>query len=295
MREGLADLADLVSKVPVSIPGTPISTKLLGPLGRKLRPTKGDIVQVKERIASKLSQQRRKILIIIDDIDRLTADETREIFRLVKSIADFPNTIYFLSFDRLVVSKMLDKSVEGSGDSYLEKIIQVPFELPLPSRESIRRMLTERIDLIIQDSPQELFDGHRWREIFLSGIDRFITTPRDAVRLANTLSVTYPAVDGEVNIVDFVAIETLRTFRPEVYRAIRSKPDEFTSIAPGDPFSSLGYDPVEARSFHESWLQDVPQENREAIRVIMRRLFPKVDSIWSGSDIWVRPTAGVAP
>ena len=44
-----------------------------------------------------------KIIIVIDDIDRLNNTEIRQIFQLVKSLADFPHTIYLLSFDKNVI------------------------------------------------------------------------------------------------------------------------------------------------------------------------------------------------
>src|SRR5437764_9651607 len=97
------------------------------------------------------------VLVLIDDIDRLTGDETREMFRLVKSLADFPNTIYLLAFDRARVASVLDESYGGAGSVYLEKIVQVSFELPLPPRESLWGLLTERIDAIIRDTPEDRF------------------------------------------------------------------------------------------------------------------------------------------
>ena len=53
------------------------------------------------------------------------------------------------------------------------------------------------------------------------GIDPLIQVPRDVVRFTNTLSVTYPAVCGEVNPVDFIALEAIRNFLPDLYDIIR--------------------------------------------------------------------------
>lgn len=56
-----------------------------------------------------------------------------------------------------------------------------------------------------------------------------IRTPRDLLRLVNAFSVTWPAVRGEVNVADFVALETLRLFQPKLYNAIRANKSRLTS------------------------------------------------------------------
>ena len=61
---------------------------------------------VKEDIAVKLRVLNRKVIIVIDDIDRLTKSEIRQIFQLVKALADFPNTVYLLSFDKDIVCEI---------------------------------------------------------------------------------------------------------------------------------------------------------------------------------------------
>ena len=48
---------------------------------------------------------KSKIIVILDDIDRLTNSEIAQVFTLVKSLADFDNFIYILSFDELIVTK----------------------------------------------------------------------------------------------------------------------------------------------------------------------------------------------
>ena len=52
------------------------------------------ILMLSQVFNQELEDLDKKILIVIDDIDRLCDEEIREIFQLVKSIADFKNTIY---------------------------------------------------------------------------------------------------------------------------------------------------------------------------------------------------------
>ena len=89
-----------------------------------------DLISTKDEIVELLKDQSNKIIVVMDDIDRLNNKEIRQIFQLIKSIADFQNTIYLLAFDKKVVIKALSQVQEGQGSEYLEKIVQIPFEVP---------------------------------------------------------------------------------------------------------------------------------------------------------------------
>ena len=64
-------------------------------------------------------RDRLKIVAIIDDIDRLNDEEIRAVFQLVKSLADFPNMMYFLSFDLDTVTHALN-SVQAVSYTHLD-------------------------------------------------------------------------------------------------------------------------------------------------------------------------------
>ena len=75
---------------------------------------------------------------MIDDIDRLNHVEIRQVFQLVKKLADFKNTVYLLAFDKDVVLDGFEaKCKQAPGEQYLEKIITVPFDVPNPSPSDI--------------------------------------------------------------------------------------------------------------------------------------------------------------
>ncbi len=214
----------------------------------------------------------------MDDIDRLAADEIRQLFQVVKAVADFPNVIYLLAFDREVVVKALEVSGATNGDDYLEKIVQVPFTLPLPDRTQLQGMFFERLNRMIADTPDSLFDQEHWANVFLDGIDPFIRKPRDVVRLANALGVTYAAVVGEVNSVDFIAIETLRVFVPIAFETIRGNSGMFT----GGAGRYARGDRDDERRFHEKWLAQIPNE-RAVVEKLIGHVFPRLASVWGNT------------
>jgi predicted KAP-like P-loop ATPase len=278
IRNKLADFADLVSEVPLPHAG------LAKASAKVLRPKPKDIAKLKHEISTALSKQKRRILVIVDDIDRLTSDEIRQVFRVVKAVADFPKVTYLLAFDKRVVTRSLSELQGGSGEDYLEKIVQVPFELPLVDRLSIRNLFFEKLDPMLSDVEPKSFDKVYWGNIFFEGIDRFLETPRDVVRFANTLVVTFRAVIGEVNPIDFIAIESLRMFVPEVYDCVRTNRQMFCGHSTNPLRAPTGQD---LEKFHEGWLERLGRSNPllvQPVQSMLKRLFPKLQNVWGNSQ-----------
>jgi len=105
----LSEFMEAISDLPIDIP---ILSELLRSGGKILRALtearQKDLTKLKERLEDGLKKLGRKIIVVIDDIDRLTTDEIRQMFGVVKAVANFPNTIYLLAFDRDVAVKALE-------------------------------------------------------------------------------------------------------------------------------------------------------------------------------------------
>ena len=132
-----------------------------------------DLDQVRKDLDVLLAKQKRKILIVIDDIDRLNIVEIRQVFQLVKALGDFPNTIYFFAFDQAIVARALSQEQGGTGEAYLEKIVQVPFQLPAISLVEVHKVLFSRLDELIKDLPSDKWDHTYWGNVFQEGLRYF--------------------------------------------------------------------------------------------------------------------------
>ncbi|MDG9827102.1 P-loop NTPase fold protein [Pseudomonas aeruginosa] len=272
--EGVGGLIDLTG---VSGGAGGLIGKLLGQAKRKPK----DVPALKDSITGILQKAGKRILVIIDDIDRLTPEETRQLFTVIKALADFPNVIYLLAFDRDVAAQAIEQQSGLPSERYLEKIIQVPFELPPVDRVALRAALSKRLDEILADVPEGSFDQSYWTNVYHDGIDALIQVPRDVVRFTNTLAVTYPAVRGEVNAVDFIALEALRVFLPGLYDVIRTNPDRFSGHSRD---SRYGADERTKEAFHTGWAQALPDQLQESSKALIERIFPKTGRMGYGSD-----------
>gem|GEM_PF-3380911 len=92
-----------------------------------------------------------KLVIIMDDIDRLEDNEILDVFRLVKYTADFPNFVYLLSFDKKIVSTALNNLQLDNGEEYINKIINVSYDVPAITIGELKREYLYRFDKLFQD------------------------------------------------------------------------------------------------------------------------------------------------
>lgn len=271
----LAGFGEIVSEIPEPTGIVKYLGKIL-PSFNKMQEKQAR--EIKEEIAKEIKKQGVRILIIIDDIDRLSADEIVSIFRVIKAVANFPRTSYLIAFDKDVVVRALKRVQKVSGENYLEKIVQVPFDLPLPDKISLRKLFFEMLDKIFAGTPEELFDRTYFGNVFWDGIDHFIRTVRNANRLTNALKITYPSVVGEVNPVDFLAIETIRIFLPEIYYLIRSNPEMFSGHSESRGIFGPGIEDI--KPFHNNWLNQLPENDKETVKKLMLRIFPKLRAVF---------------
>jgi predicted KAP-like P-loop ATPase len=242
-----------------------------------------DLNTIRAELNKLLEKQPHRIIVVIDDIDRLNNTEIRQIFQLIKSLGDFPNTIYLLAFDKNVVINALKKVQEGSGIEYLEKVVQIPFEVPLISKQEVERLLFSQLDELIKDIPENKWDQTYWGNIYHSGLKYFFRNIRDVTRYINSLRFSFEMVKGEVNAIDFLAITGLQVFIPEVYYGIRDNKDIFAGV-----FDS-GYGRSDALKDQAKKRRDeiigrANESLQEVLKDFLKRLFPKLESIYGNTN-----------
>lgn len=178
-----------------------------------------DLRIAKEKLESKLVEANKKIIIIIDDIDRLTNSQIRDIFQLVKQVADFPNVIYVLLMDRDIVRSALKEVHNISGDEYLEKIIQIPFEIPLLGKDKVNDILLKRLhDVVDKIDDNVEWDGNYFESIFLNCVSPYVNNLRDVNRVINVFQFRYGALYKETAFEDLLAITTIEVLEPQLYK-----------------------------------------------------------------------------
>lgn len=176
----------------------------------------------KNNLIQELNKYDRKIIVVIDDIDRLTKTQVQDVFQLVKQIGDLPNIIYFLPMDREAVISALDKKHVGNGEKYLEKIIQIPFSIPELDKESIRNILDTKVQKIMDENPQEkqIIDLDYKQSIYYNCISLYVKNLRDVNRVLNIFKFRYSIFKNEICVEDILALSIMEALDPRLFKWI---------------------------------------------------------------------------
>lgn len=222
-----------------------------------------------DEVARELSKLNRPVIIVIDDIDRLTTLEIRDIFKLVRLTASFPNLIYILAFDRDRVEAALDET-NVPGRAYLEKIIQVAFDLPATPDTALRSEVLNELQKVMDGIEGERFDASRWSDIFAEIIYPLVGNMRDVARLAMSVRTTLQALARDVETVDLLALEAIRVFRPEIFSHLRSMRTALTQT--GGTFGGSSKNAEHQAKVDR--LMEIAGEDENLVKALLERVFP---------------------
>lgn len=192
-----------------------------------------ELKELRDKVETIFIRHKTRVVVFVDDIDRLDRIEIQTLFKLVRLSADFPYMTYILTFDDEIVSAALGQAYEGgdarAGRRFLEKIIQLPLHLPNAPSENLRKLVFQAVERLLNDNNIALTEAESYdfANNFALSFEAMLRTPRQARTYENALTFALPALAGETNIVDLLLIEAVRIFVPKLYLAIRENPEQF--------------------------------------------------------------------
>ncbi|MGH8994438.1 MAG: KAP family P-loop NTPase fold protein [Acidimicrobiales bacterium] len=178
------------------------------------------VFEERAELKKELSKLDSRLVVVLDDVDRLRPDEVRDIIRLVRLVGDFPNTIYLLAFDRRRVEECLGEGDLQRGRAYLEKIVQVAYDVPIARDPDLTTLFLDGLLPLVGASTTGPLRGDDWQNVFAFVIKPLLESPRDVRRYLQSLPMTIQMVGDEVALADLLALESIRVLRPDMFEAI---------------------------------------------------------------------------
>jgi hypothetical protein len=281
--------------------GTSIGSSLsFGAFGINFSP--GDLIQglsektieeTKEGVSDLLDNANRRVIVLIDDIDRMDNEEVATLFKLVKVAADFDYINYVLAFDDDAVSLALSTKYGGTeeaGRRFVEKIVQLPLALPAASREVVREKTISGIARGLLDAGLSPLPDENLR--LINALDQWIvpriSNPRLLKRLLNAVVFAASAVGREVNYVDLVLVESIRTLYGPLYGFIRSHKELLTGVDLPWVITEKE-DRAKLRAMGDGelnpYMGQLPVAHRVDALALLTEVFPFARSVW-GDHAW---------
>lgn len=187
----------------------------------------------KKDIEEILSKSKRYIIYMIDDIDRLRNEDIAFVMQLVKNIADFPKIIYILAYDHDIVNKALNHTDGDNGRDFMEKIVQVPIQIPTLDEANLLNYFEKELCEIVLAGPNE---EHKaiYSEVSKRAIENqthkrllpYLRSIRDCNRVLNAFQVRYLICSQFCTVDDLLCIVVLSIFEPKLISYIIDHPNE---------------------------------------------------------------------
>ncbi|KVV37573.1 NTPase [Burkholderia territorii] len=264
--------------------GTPVLGRGLSLLGRDRGSEPLD--KVRDALEVRLRELDRPLVVFVDDIDRLEPEQIRMLLRQVKANANLPNIVFVLLFQPSIIERALDPVADGDGRAFLEKVVQASFDLPVVPVSVVHHIFAEELAELAGTYATEAngFSQTRWGNAFVGCIQPQLRNMRDARRLISSIAVHLPlhAADDvfEVNIVDFLLLEALRVFEPDLHEALFRERELVLQEGRFPGYSRRDDD----RTAAERLLELVPEQRRVIARDALKDLFPPIEWAYGGTN-----------
>lgn len=188
--------------------------------------------ELKDHIIESLSEIKVPIYILIDDLDRMDADEILAVIGLLRNTANFPYLKYVVGCDRdYLLEKLKEKNID---QDYLQKIFMAEFYLPeiyavAPYYEECRK----DIEKMTQDD-----SVHNFFEVLYGNkpsiINQVLGNVRQAKRFARELVLDWEFAKKnstgrqlEILFEDYFWIELLKYHNQSDYDKLQNNPSDF--------------------------------------------------------------------
>ncbi|MBE9468674.1 MAG: hypothetical protein IMY72_10215 [Bacteroidetes bacterium] len=180
---------------------------------------------------------KKKIIIIIDDIDRLEKEEILQVLKLIRNTGSFENTVFITAYDKNYINDTLKNSNNFGGNYFIEKIFQQEIILPNYPFSILSNRLIDLLKKYYKYDAKISYEiGTRLRFIpieynLIRGVpwsisnfseDIFLNL-RDVYRFYNSFIYSYSPIKDEVDLVDMFHLEMLKLKYYNVYDELKNK------------------------------------------------------------------------
>lgn len=173
-------------------------------------------------ISSYIKRKEIKLLIIIDDIDRMDGDEILAVFKLARRSGNLPNTVYLLAFNHDYVEKQICHKIKGANDgdsfNYIDKIINLPFDVPKLTADYFVGKLAA--DLLVGGSIFEkdrFFPKYSDTSSLPDIVKNHLSNFRAYKKIYNAVVVQYYYYKNHIFLDDFIVLKTLQIYDVDLY------------------------------------------------------------------------------
>ena len=175
---------------------------------------------LKDTIKESFADLKKRVLVIIDDFDRLSKEEILEVLKLIDGNAAFTNLIFLTAYDKEQVNRVLGDTYKTPDACFIDKFFDVEFAIPFRPYIYIAKYIEETLckQLRKRDGVWESIQQVITKRASI--FKEYIPTLRDAKRYINQVVLDFKSIRGEVSVSDFLLLQLVKYRYPELYKGI---------------------------------------------------------------------------
>lgn len=176
-----------------------------------------NINRIKEIINNYLESNNKKIVLVLDNLERCSGENILFILKTIHNLFDFKRIIYILSYDEYVMKKQFESKLEIDY-SYLEKMTQLEFSVPTLDKNVLHNVIKKCLNNYLNHSKLEI--NEKEQDEIIKIIIENIKDLRDFKRIINsTFNASFNNMQ-DLNSLDMLLIETIAMKNPQLWNEI---------------------------------------------------------------------------
>ena len=195
-------------------------TRPLGSLLTLLLPGKE-----REAVNRTLRELGKRVYVLLDDVDRLSAEEILEVLKVIDRNASFSNTVFITAYDKAYVNNVLKKHLDhGLNHSFIDKYIAWEVPLSEPNKVTMGSIMDVVLLRKLQADATSLSEPIQmgWRKAS-NAVVKYLDSVRDLKRYLNLMLPRYRRMIKVVDAEEYFLLYLLCYKDWEVYRALDSR------------------------------------------------------------------------
>jgi hypothetical protein len=176
-----------------------------------------------ENLKMALSRLPKRVVVLLDELDRMERAELLPLLKVVRGIASLPNLSFVCAAERKTLTKTVCEDNSDDSNLYFEKFFPSSVQIPKSDPQMLQSAGIERLVAALRsrewfkDEEEVTQYREKLAKIWPTRIAPWIRNLRAIGLLANDVSVAATPLRREVDLLDLTLIELLRRFKQDVY------------------------------------------------------------------------------
>ena len=196
--------------------------------------TQSSACELYENINKMLDETDKKIIVFIDDLDRLNQKEILQTLKLIRNTANFTNTFFVLAMDKQYVIKRLTEKGNILDTKFVDKFFQLEIYLPEIDNSLLKQYFTKEMLRPFTPAPADL--EFRLKAALLEPnllFKDYVKNFRDVKRVVNQIKYDLSLFQEDfayLNLKDFINFTFFKLKFPQFLKHLNDSRGDFLTI-----------------------------------------------------------------